>query len=317
MKTETKDTNLNHSSLQTKSDLLSFLASKQEGEEEEIEEEEEVEWDEVAREGFEYATLRAYKEHYLNSLDKNYKEESNERVGLTIDYSYLKDSETREVHLDTNKIEGFAHIRKYAQNSFANSGLRWTIVPKFSSVSKLEKEDRDTILIIPFEKRRMLHSSDDDGTNTYFEQAFEYFARNRTTLDFHSIYTHSKRVVHWVLDSKSYSRHCKDDVDMLLRIYTDLEDKPILMHTLADEMLKLEKIFLEGIGSAPWHYMNEGFEENVFPLINEQIKEDMGNDVSSIIYMYSFWLRRYYEGNMDSVYRTLNDIQEDYAILSE
>lgn len=176
-------------------------------------------------------------------------------------------------------------------------------------------EDIDTVMMIPVEKRRFLNDPLISIVKPSFGQAMyqrmmEIISSERLKINFYQLYQSNKHILHKALSKEQYDERYLPMVNVLLRAYVDLEQDSTLMPTIEYIMKEHEEEMLKGnldqdLSSAYGKIKNN--------LPQSAVEEYIEPNPISVVWCYSFWLRRMHENKTEDIYRTLLAIQSDYG----
>lgn len=236
-------------------------------------------------------------------------------------YAELKiiDNFQHEQLADITKFGGLTSIKRHIDEDFKYYGpASWVYTPDFSTYAGYKDYivDRNTtsVQILPFEVRELALGSNIIEKNWFFD-IWTYLSQNRMKFDFYAMYKQNKSWIHFLLSKDDYDKYVSNNVDLLIDIFIDMDSNLPMVEVLAEEMYRHEQLFrYSGTNYNPALDANEGFEENFISLISPDLRERIDSDYYAV-YLYSFWLRRYYENNLENIFNLLREIQFDYLMM--
>lgn len=175
-------------------------------------------------------------------------------------------------------------------------------------------EDIDTVMMIPIEERRFLNDPFISIVRPSFGQAMyqrmmEIVSAERLKINFYELYQRNKHILHKALSKKQYDERYLPMINILLRAYADLKQDSTLMPTIECVMKEHEEGMLKGNLDLDLHSAYEKIKKN---LPQSTVEEYIDPNPISVVWCYSFWLRRMQENKTEDIYRTLQAIQSDY-----
>ena len=230
----------------------------------------------------------------------------------------IEDSQYEQL-ADTAKFGGLTAIKRHIDEEFKYYGpASWVYTPSFSTYAGYEDYivDRDTtsVQILPFEVRELALGSNMSEKNWFFS-TWTYLSLNRMKFDFSAMYQQNKSWIHFLLSKDDYDKYVGNNVDLLIDIFLDMNSNLPMVEVLAEEMYRHEQLFRYSDSNYnPTLDENEGFEENFIALISPDLRDRIDSDYYAV-YLYSFWLRRYYENNLENIFSLLGEIQFDYSTM--
>ncbi len=137
--------------------------------------------------------------------------------------------------------------------------------------------------------------------DTPIEQLFVHYAINRIKEDPIKYFSNHKEHIYTFLSKEVYQKHISSTVNTLLNTYTILEKNNC--KKMFDEMSKIKNLDVRKHIFDPELYEKE--KKNIDP-------DDMPRVPEASQWQYSFWYRRYLNGNMKATYTILKEIQTHY-----
>lgn len=178
-------------------------------------------------------------------------------------------------------------------------------------------DDIDTIVMIPVEERKFINnpfiSIVQSGLGqTMYQRIIEEVSAKRLRINFYQLYQNNKHILHKALSKEEYTYKYRPMVNVLLRAYSDIKQDSTLLPAIECIMKKHEEDMLKGNIDQD---LNEAYMQIKRLLSEETLTSYIEPNPISVVWSYTFWLRRKYEDKTDDIYRTLLAIQSDYEEL--
>jgi hypothetical protein len=141
----------------------------------------------------------------------------------------------------------------------------------------------------------------------------EFLRRGCRTIDYRELYAMYRPLVHLAVTQERYDTIYHIYMERLITAYLDFEDNPGLYAQVENFMNMYTESDTLGFSDhiAPW--IMELLPESSVQAFTEEF-DSGGRDVDghTLVWAYSFWVRRRIEGNSETVYQTLHSIRRDY-----
>ncbi len=202
------------------------------------------------------------------------------------------------------------------------NGYAW---PDFIYHGTFVNEDdaiKSDVQIIPVSIRE--YTPEESAVNaSQYKTLIEFLSKGRQTIDYYALYTMYKPLIRRVITQKQYEERYSYWVKNLIVAYQDFENHEDwyerIESVMNEEWLSHVRDVQQldpGWNSSTWHDDFFSYFEEILPQSSMKPFMDKKKKIntSALVWTYSFWVRRYNEGNTENIIKTLRSIQQDYGL---
>lgn len=266
-----------------------------------------------------------YSPEYISPLDQDkewipYEELEKENDGYITDEAFVK-----RMLFDKEYVE---HM-----NDFISIVCSMLVSPVFSQLGEdtphpyqyyqYTDENNNTeygVTEIPINQRRFAfnRSEIEDKQWSIYYDVIDFLSRNRLHIDIYKMYNTNKELILNKINKENYDKYYRPLINSFVYAYHDLQDNEDFTQMLYAYLYNKGK-FADSIDrNSMWEgeIINKHFEEKDKDTLVDDLNIPLFQNINNYT-VYTFWMRRYNEGNAFSIYYTLNKIKADYENLPE